>query len=106
MLDNLPGSFIQAYDEAQPPTRAMVDLSLKRYQTRYYVSTGVEVLGVLSGLAVALIVLFVSASLIRGGFAVAGTILGSVDIVGLAGIFVTRQWMNSRSDSSPPEGAA
>jgi hypothetical protein len=45
-------------------------------------------MGLLCGLIVALAFLGVSASLIDGGSSLAGTVLGTVDIIGLVSVFV------------------
>lgn len=80
---------LAAYAAANDVTRAALDRALTRQYRLKRQKYWLNVLGLITGLIVALSFLGVSAWLIDGDHTVAGTILGSVDLVALVTVFVT-----------------
>lgn len=92
------------YTSSDADTRRLIETILKREYRRERERYWLNLLGLASGLVVALSFLGVSAWLIDGGHDAAGTILGTVDIVALVGTFVyAHRWTRQiESQTMPP----
>ncbi len=77
-----------AYSSSDSETRAFVERRLDVLERRRDRERRLEYVGLISGFVIALAFLSVSAWLIQGGHEVGGTVLGTVDIVGLFTVFV------------------
>jgi hypothetical protein len=79
---------LEVYQQADEATRKQLRLIMKRQYRRQRESYRLNVMGLWSGWSVSLSFLGVSGWLINGDHALSGTVLGTVDIVSLATVFV------------------
>jgi uncharacterized membrane protein YhaH (DUF805 family) len=89
------------YARADPETRKLIRQIMKRQYRLAREPYWLNILGLSSGFIIAIAFLAVSGWLINGDHAVAGTILGTVDIIGLVSVFVYANTVQRR-DSQPP----
>lgn len=76
------------YGRADPETRKMMELELERDHWQVRQQVFLQWTGLFLGFLTTLAFLGVSAWLIDGGASVAGTILGTIDLVALVTVFV------------------
>lgn len=91
-----PPSMLRGYEEVVPGSaKSLFDIFIK--QARHRMELEKKVIeadiqranwGLLAGLVVSLAFLAASTAMVLGGFQVAGTIIGSIDLVGLVTVFV------------------
>jgi|GEM_PF-5319380 len=79
---------ITPYASADADTRKMIDRELKRENQIEWFKNIIQVMGLVSGLAIALVFLFVGADLIRDDHGFAGGFVMTVDLTALVSVFV------------------
>jgi hypothetical protein len=84
-------SFIDVFGQADAETRELIKLQLSRIDTKDKRDFRLEWWGLIFGLVITLSFLGCATYIILQGQPVAGTILGSIDLVALVAIFVLRR---------------
>ncbi len=87
----LRGRLFEAFENASPELRSVMTTELEHQRWRARQEYRLQWAGLMSALVIVLAFLGVSAWLIEGGEAIAGTTLGTVDLVSLATVFIVRQ---------------